>query len=492
MSTIDDIRNGRLEKLRLLKEKNIPAYPIVSNQDLTVAEAVEKFDTLVRAGKEKSLVGRVLSLRPQGAILFFHFDDGTGKFQGFMKKGEGIADDAFDLFINVVDIGDFVEVCGKFFETKRGEKTLDISSWRMLSKSLRPLPEKWNGLQDVEERFRRRYLDIISSPEVKERFIIRSKLVTEIRKYFDKAGFMEVETPILQSIAGGASAEPFKTHHNALDMDMYMRIAPELFLKQLLVAGFPKIYEIGRSFRNEGIDVTHNPEFTTIEFYEAFADAEKHRTMIEKLLRTVVKNVLGTTTVKFDENDIDFDKKFNVITFYDLLRRYALISNPESLTLEEAKLQAAQLGVKVDRGDLIHKILDNVYKKACRPKLIQPTFIIDYPTEFSPLAKHKEGTDAFIDRYQLVIGGYELVNAFSELNDPLEQQKRFEAQEKNKQLGDSEAQPNDIEYVEAMEHGMPPAGGVGMSIDRLTMILTNTKNIREVILFPTLRPRDTK
>lgn len=489
MSTIDEIRRGRLEKLQKLQARGIDAYPVVSNQDYTLAEASEKFAELSQSQKQISLVGRVMSLRPQGAIIFFTFDDGTGRFQGFMKKDEGISADLFDMFVEIVDVGDFVEVSGTFFETKRGEKTVNVSTWRMLSKSLRPLPEKWHGLQDVEERFRRRYLDVLSSPEVKNRFVVRSKIVTEIRKFFDKQGFLEVETPILQPMAGGASAEPFLTHHNALDMDMYLRIAPELYLKELLVAGFPKVYEIGRLFRNEGIDVTHNPEFTTIEFYEAFAQAKTHRVLIEKVLKTVVKNIFEKSVVEFGEHQIDFSKKFATITFMDLLKRYALIPNPESITLEEAKLKAEQLGVKVERGDLVHKILDNIYKKTCRPKLIQPTFIVDYPTIFSPLAKHKEGTNGeFIDRFQLVIGGYELVNAFSELNDPVEQKKRFMAQEKNKELGDKEAQPNDEEYVEAMEYGMPPAGGAAISIDRLAMLLTNTKNIREVILFPTLRP----
>jgi len=490
MSSIDDIRQGRLAKLKLLRDKNIEVFPIVSNQDYTNAEAVENFSKLVASEKSISLVGRVFSLRPQGAIVFFTFDDGTQSFQGFIKKDEGMSAADFDLWSEVVDVGDFVEVAGNFFETKRGEKTINVVTWRMLSKSLRPLPEKWHGLQDVEERFRKRYLDVIASPEVKKRFVIRSKLISEIRRFLDKENFLEVETPVLQAVAGGASALPFVTHHNALDIDMYLRIAPELFLKELLIAGYPKVYEIGRLFRNEGIDVTHNPEFTTIEFYESFAEAKKHRLFIEKLLRSVIKKVLDAEVVNFDGQQIDFSKKFQVISFYELLTRFALIPNPESISFEELKLRAEQLGVRVEAGDLTHKILDNIYKKTCRPKLIQPTFIIDYPTIFSPLAKHKEGTTEFIDRFQLVVGGYELVNAFSELNDPLEQRSRFELQEKNRSAGDAEAQPHDEEYIEAMEYGMPPAGGVGMSIDRLCMILTDTKNIREVILFPTMRPKN--
>lgn len=491
MASIDDIRGNRINKLSQLKEKGMEAYPSESHQDQTLAEVNENFSKLSKSKSKKpiSLVGRVLSLRPQGAIIFFTFDDGTAKFQGFLKKGEHIADEDYDSFGNLVDIGDFVEVSGPLFTTSRGEKSIHVAKWRMLAKSLRPLPEKWHGLQDVEERFRKRYLDLIASPEVKERFIVRSKVVSEMRKIFDKEGFLEVETPILQPVAGGASAEPFVTHHNALDIDLYLRIAPELYLKELLIGGFPKVYEIGRLFRNEGIDVTHNPEFTTIEFYESYAEAKKHRVFIEKLLKVLVKNVLKTEVVEFAENKIDFSKNFNVITFHDLLGRYALIENPGSITLEEAQLKAQQFGVRFEKSDLIHKILDNIYKKTCRPKLIQPTFIIDYPTAFSPLAKHKKGNEDFIDRFQLVIGGYELVNAFSELNDPIEQKKRFLLQEKNKELGDNEAQPNDEEYVEAMEYGMPPAGGAAISIDRLVMLLTNTKNIREVILFPTLRPK---
>ncbi len=489
MSTIDDIRNGRLAKMRALKERGIDPFPVESNQDLTNAEAVLDFASLAKAGKPKTLVGRIMSLRPQGAIVFFTFDDGTGKFQGFMKSEEGIPAQDFDLFINNVDIGDFVEVTGIFFETKRGEKTLDIRSWRMLAKGLRPLPEKWHGLQDAEERFRKRYLDLVMSPEVKERFITRSRIITEIRAVLNKENFLEVETPMLQHLAGGASAEPFKTHHNALDMDLYMRIAPELFLKKLLIGGMPKVYEVGRNFRNEGIDVTHNPEFTMLEYYEAWSDARKQMKFVEKIIKAVVKKVQDSLEVSYGEETIDFSKKFAVITYMDLLKRYALIPNPETATRDDLKLSAEQLGVKVDTSDAREKIMDNIYKKACRPKLVQPTFVVNYPADMLPLAKRLPGAPEFVDAFQLIVGGLEMVKAFSELNDPIDQLERFAAQEKNKQAGDAEAQPNDTEYVEALEHGMPPAGGVGIGIDRLVMLLTNTKNIREVILFPTLRER---
>lgn len=489
MSSIDDIRLGRLEKLKNLQKKGIEPFPVSSKQDYTVAEVIVGFSRLSKSKKPISLVGRILSLRPQGAIVFFTFDDGTGKFQGFMKKEEGISAELFDLFLNAVDVGDFVEVTGKFFETQRGEKTINASEWRMLSKSLRPLPEKWHGLQDVDERFRKRFLDTIASPEVKDRFIKRAKIISEIRKILDKENFVEVETPMLQHLAGGASAEPFKTHHNALDIDLHLRIAPELFLKKLLIGGFPKVYELGRNFRNEGIDVTHNPEFTMLEYYEAWSDAGKQMKFAEKLIKALVKKVSTSSEIDFDGTKIDFGKKFAVVSYSDLLKRYALIPNPETATLEEYKLKASQLGVVVTPADSREKIMDNIYKKVCRPKIIQPTFVINYPADALPLAKRLPGKPEFVDAFQLLIGGLEIIKAFSELNDPIDQSQRFANQEKNRKAGDAEAQPNDLEYVEALEHGMPPAGGVGIGIDRLVMLLTNTKNIREVILFPTLRPR---
>lgn len=489
MASIDDIRENRIKKLSTLKEKGIDPFPGGSKQDYTLAEVQENFEKLSKSKKSISLVGRVLSLRPQGAIMFFTFNDGTEKFQGFIKKGEHISDEEYDLFQNIVDIGDFVQVEGNLFTTQRGEKTLQVWSWSMLSKSLRPLPEKWHGLQDVEERFRKRYLDLIASPEVKSRLTIRSKIITEIRKNLDKEGFLEVETPILQELAGGASAEPFKTHYNALDADFYMRIAPELYLKKLLIGGFPKVYEIGRNFRNEGIDVTHNPEFTSLEYYESFSDSKKQMAFTEKLLKKVVSSVFGKETIEFDGQSIDFGKKFNVISYLDLLERYALLTNPGSISLEDIRLKASQQGVKFAPGDSVEKIMDSIYKKTCRPKLVQPTFIIDYPVNYLPLAKRSPKNPKLVDAFQLVIGGLEMVKAFTELNDPIDQNERFMNQEKNKQAGDKEAQPNDKDFVEALEYGMPPAGGVGIGIDRLVMLLTNTKNIREVILFPTLRPK---
>ncbi len=490
MSTfLEDVRQARMKKLEILKEKGINPYPISSRATESLKEATEDFTKLSKKKSGLTLLGRVMSLRGQGALIFFTLNDGTGTFQGLLKKDE-LKEVDFSLWGETVDVGDFIEVKGSLFVTKRGEKTLLAKSWRMLSKSLRPLPDKWHGLQDTEERYRRRYLDILMAPEVRERFILRSKIVSEMRRFFDDNGYMEVETPILQPLAGGASAKPFKTHHNALDIDLYLRIAPELYLKELLVAGLPKVYEMGRLFRNEGIDVTHNPEFTTVEYYEAYADAESYMEFTEKIVRTVVKNIFKKGVVEYEGEKIDFGKKFARVPFLELFKTYAGMPDVAAMRPDEIALQAKKLGVDVGPGDTPAKILDAIYKKHCRPKIVQPTFLTDYPVAFSPLAKRREDDPSKIDRFQLVVAGFECVNGFSELNDPLDQRERFTEQERNKKGGDDEAQPKDEEYLEAMEYGMPPAAGSAISIDRLTMMLSNTKNIREVILFPTLRPRD--
>jgi len=488
-SFLDEVRDERIKKINALKEKGVNPYPVHVKRDFSIAELREKFDTLVTEDSKITITGRVMALRGQGGLLFLNLNDGTGTFQGLLKKDE-MDETVFQEFTDLVDLGDFVELSGTLFVTKRGEKTLNTSDWKMLSKSLRPLPDKWHGLQDVEERFRKRYLDILMSQEVRSRFEIRSKFVSELRHSLDEAGFLEVETPILQAIAGGATAEPFKTHHKALDVEMYLRIAPELYLKELLVAGFPKVYEIGRLFRNEGIDVTHNPEFTTVEFYEAYADMDKHMAFIEGVLRSIVFRLKGNYEVEFGEDQLNFEKKFAVIPYFSLFEKYAGITEAKKLSREELAERAKGLGVDVAPSDGVEKIFDAIYKKHCRPKIIQPTFIIDYTLPFSPLAKKQEMNPDLIERYQLVVGGFEVMNGFSELNDPLDQRERFSEQEKRRVAGDAEAQIKDEDYIEAMEYGMPPAGGCGMSIDRLVMILTNTKNIREVILFPTLRPKE--
>jgi lysyl-tRNA synthetase, class II len=450
VASLEEIRSARLEKLNFLKEKGINPYPAETHRDYSNLEAREKFEELESKGTIH-LAGRIMSLRAQGKIAFFDFDDGTARFQAFLKKGDPISEENFELFERGFDIGDFVEIKGKLFLTKKDEKTILAEEVRMLSKSLLPLPEKWHGLSDVEERFRRRYLDTLSNPEVKERFIKRSKIVSLVRQFYIDQGFLEVDLPNLQPLAGGATAQPFTTRHNALNMDFYLPIAQELYLKMLLAGGFEKVFEIGKRFRNEGIDTSHNPEFTMLESNEAYADARGQREFTEKLFKYVVKNLFGKMQFEYQGELIDFEPAFNVMKYPD--------------------------------------ISDEEYKRDLRPKLIQPTFIIDYPVSFNPFAKRKEDNPELIDRFQLVVAGMELVNAFSELNNPMDQKERYLEEDKKGAKGEKEISPSDLEYLEAMEYGMPPNGGIGIGIDRLVMLLTDVKNIKEVILFPTLKPK---
>lgn len=487
MSSLEEIRAARQKKLELLQARGVNSYPVSARKDATLKEASEDFTTLSKK-KELTVAGRIMALRGQGGLVFADLFDGTGKFQALLKKDETVSD-TFTLWTDTVDIGDFVEVTGALFLTKRKEKTLQVKEWRMLAKSLRSLPEKWHGLTDTEERFRRRYLDTLMNEEVRKRFELRSRMVGEIRRFYDGRGFLEVETPRLQSVAGGATALPFATHYNALDIDLYLTIAQELYLKELLVGGFSRVYEIGRKFRNEGIDVMHNPEFTMLESNEAFADARVQRAFIEDLMRHVVKKLFGKLSITYGDNEIDFAKPFAVVTFYDLLRRYALLPHPEKATKDELTLKAKQHGISVEKILAPEKMMDALYKKTARGKLIQPTFIVDYPVAMNPFAKRTENDATLIDRFQLVAGGLELVNAFSELNNPLEQAERYAEQDTRKRAGEGDISPSDKSYLEAMEYGMPPNGGIGIGIDRLAMLLTDSQNIREVIFFPTLRPK---
>lgn len=485
--SLEDIRDERIKKLEILRKSGIDPYPVSVRRDFSVAEALKNFSKLAKSGKPSHIAGRITAVRGHGGAVFFDINDGL-TIQAFIKKDE-IGDELFSLFRDTTDIGDFVELKGTFFLTKKKEKTLKVLGWKMLAKSLRPLPEKWHGLQDTEERFRKRYLDLLANEEVKKRFILRSKIISEIRSFLDKEGFLEVETPILQPLAGGALAEPFKTHHNALDSDLFLRIAPELYLKKLLVGGFSKVYELGRNFRNEGIDVTHNPEFSMLEMYEVYRDAEYLRNFTEKFLKNILKKITKKDEFQFDGNKISFTKKFSVIAYNDVLKKYALIINPEKETRDDLALKAQQFGIKTEKFEDKEKILDNIFKKLCRPKIIQPTFVVDYPAGSSPLAKRKTGSPELLDRFQLIIGGVEAVNAFSELNDPMDQRQRFEEQDKARERGEKEVSPSDEEYLEAMEYGMPPAAGLGIGIDRLAMLLSDTHNIREIILFPTLKKK---
>jgi len=451
MASIEEIRSARLDKLNFLIKKGVNPYPATAHQDVTCKEAVTRFDKLAEGKKNLSMVGRILSLRAQGKIIFFDFDDGTGRLQALLKKGEPLPAESFELFEKAFDIGDFVEVKGTFFLTKKDEKTIFAKEVRMLSKSLLPLPEKWHGLQDIEERFRKRYLDLLSNPGVKERFVTRAKIIELVRQFYLNDGYIEVDLPNLQPLAGGAAALPFKTHHNALDKDFYLPIAQELYLKELLAGGMSKVFEMGKRFRNEGVDTTHNPEFTMLESNEAYADAKSQREFIEKLFKFVVKGVFGKLQFEYQGQEINLEPSFKVMPY------------PE--------------------------VTDEEYKKELRPTLIQPTFLIDYPVSANPFAKRKEDNPNLIDRFQLVMGGLELVNAFSELNNPIDQRERYLEEDKKGKAGEKDISPSDLEYLEAMEYGMPPNGGIGIGIDRLVMLLTDVKNIKEVILFPTLKPK---
>ena len=451
MASIEEIRSSRLNKLNVLIKKGVNPYPATTNRNITSREASSSFDKLAKSGESRYMAGRIMSVRAQGKISFLDIDDGTGRFQALLKKGEPLPDESFELFEEAFDIGDFIEIKGTFFLTKKEEKTILAEEIRMLSKSLLPLPEKWHGLQDVEERFRKRYLDLLSNPGVKERFTTRAKIVELIRKFYIDAGYVEVDLPNLQPLAGGATAAPFTTHHNALDMDFFLPVAQELYLKELLVGGMEKVFEIGKRFRNEGIDTLHNPEFTMLESNEAYVDATSQREFIEKLFKFVVQGVFGKLEFEYQGQKIDLSSDFKVMKYPD--------------------------------------ISDEEYKKSIRPTLIQPTFLIDYPVSANPFAKRKEDNPNLIDRFQLVIAGIELVNAFSELNNPIDQKERYLEEDKKGKAGEKEISPSDLEYLEAMEYGMPPNGGIGIGIDRLVMLLTDVKNIKEVILFPTLKPK---
>jgi lysyl-tRNA synthetase class 2 len=492
--SLEEIKRVRLLKLHELKKKKGQVFPIKTNRDLSLSEILGSFSRFSRRRKPFSLAGRITAIRKHGGAIFCDFKDGSllksgpAKLQAYLKK-DLVGEKEFRLFEETIDVGDFVEFRGTLFLTKKREKSIKISSWTILAKSLRPLPEKWHGLTDTEERFRRRYLDLLMNDEVYFRFILRSRAIFEIRTFLNRNNFIEVETPILQPAAGGALAQPFKTHHNALDIDLFLRVAPELYLKKLLVGGYEKVYELGRNFRNEGIDATHNPEFTMLELYQSYKDANYMMSFIEQMIRTLVKKIFNSQQIKVGEKKISFKDKFSVISFYEVLKRHALINNPEKISLSDWKLKAQQFGIDVDDSDTKAKIADNIFRKICRPRLIQPVFVVGHPVEISPLAKREPTNPNIVDRFQLVIGGFELVNGFSELNDPIDQRGRFDDQERLRERGDREAFERDETFLEALEYGMPPAAGAGLGIDRLMMLFLGVNNIKEVILFPTLRPK---
>ena len=470
-------------------------YPAQAKRTHTASEALGDFAKLSRAKKEIFLVGRIRAVRGHGGSTFLNIEDGTGNIQAYLKK-DRVGVQTYDKFLDFFDIGDFVQVRGVLFKTKKGEKTLEVSDYRILAKSLLPLPEKWHGLQDEEERFRKRYLDLIFNKEVREKFEKRTRIVQELRAFLNGEGFLEVETPVLQHIYSGADAKPFTTHLNAFDLDMYLRISLELPLKRFIVGGFEKVYEIGRVFRNEGVDRQHNPDFTMLEFYWAYADYKDMMKFTEKMFGHLLKQLFGLpageagkTTIEYEGKELDFKAPWPRVEYGTLIKKYTKL-DIDSLNRDALAREAGKLGISPEAVWSKGKIVDELYKKYCRPKVWEPTFVIHHPSEMFPLAKAREENPEQAETVQLLVGGgWELVKAYSEQNDPGAQRKAFEEQEGLFRKGLEDAQRMDADFVEALEYGMPPTAGFGMGIDRLVALLTNTHSLREVILFPMMKPR---
>lgn len=492
MASIEELRDNRIKKLEALRQSGANPYPSKSERSFLIADALADFDNLSSTAKELILAGRLMSMRGQGALIFADLKDGSGNIQLLFKK-DNFSEADFEKVSGALDLGDIVEVRGILFITKRGEKTLEVKIFKMLAKGLRPIPSEFYGLSDVEERYRKRYLDTLLNSEVKDKLVKRSKIITALREFYDQKGYLEVETPILQALAGGATARPFKTHLNALDLDLHLRVAPELYLKRLLVGGFEKVYEVGRCFRNEGMDATHNPDFTMLESYSAYEDYNDLMKMTEDLMEFLVEKINPgqNLEVEYKEQKISFKAPYKTVSFVDLLKEYAGIDYDE-MSEEELFDFAEKKGVKLQKGTHKGKIGDELYKEFVRPNIIQPIFMINHPLELSPLAKKLENDKTKVERFQLVVAGIELMNGYSELNDPIDQNERFLEQEKAGKKGDEEAQKMDVDYIEALEYGMPPAAGLGIGVERLVMLLTNSQTLRESMLFPTMKPRDRK
>ncbi len=484
---LSEILRIRRAKLTDLKNEHKNPFEITSFERTAYAkQVVDRFEEL--DGKEVTLAGRIMSWRDMGKANFIDIRDASGRIQVYVKVDD-IGEESYADF-KKWDIGDIVGVKGVVFRTRRGEISVHAYGLTLLSKSLLPLPEKWHGLKDTEMRYRQRYVDLIGNAEVMDAFVKRSLIIKEIRAFLDGLGFLEVETPVLQTIAGGAAARPFITHHNALDIGLFMRISLELHLKRLIVGGFDKVYEIGRVFRNEGISVRHNPEFTLLELYEAYTDFHGMMNLTENLFRTAAQKVLGTAKISYGDIEIDLDKPFERLTMVEAVKKYANVDFSQIKTAEEAKALADKHHIAYEKRHKRGDILNLFFETYCEEHLIQPTFITEHPVEISPLAKRKPGDPDYTERFELFIIGREHANAFSELNDPIDQRGRFEAQAQLKAQGDDEANDMDEDFLTALEYGMPPTGGLGIGVDRLIMLLTNSASIRDVLLFPTMRPRD--
>ena len=482
---LSEVLRIRRDKLKELIDEGNNPYEIMkydrSAMSCDILDNFEKYED-----KEVSVAGRLMSKRVMGKASFCHIADRDGLIQGYVAR-DIIGEEPYKKF-KKMDIGDIVGVKGTVFKTKTGETSIHVTEMTLLSKSLQPLPEKWHGLKDTDLRYRQRYVDLIVNPDVKKTFMLRSLINKEIRAFLDNRGYLEVETPVLNTISGGASARPFITYHNTLGIDMYLRIATELNLKRLIVGGLEKVYEIGRIFRNEGMDIKHNPEFTTIELYEAFTDYKGMMELTEDMISTVAEKVLGTTLVSYQGKEIELKKGWERITMMDSVKKYAGVDFTTVMTSEDAIALAASVGVEVEPGKSVGEAMYEVFDEKVESQLIQPTFILDYPVEVSPLAKRIPGNPQYTERFEFFINGTEFGNAFSELNDPIDQKERFEKQVEARENGDEEAGMMDTDYINALEYGMPPTGGLGIGIDRLVMLLTDSYSIRDVILFPTMKP----
>lgn len=484
---INELLKVRHNKLSELKEQDKDPFQImkydVSHHTIKVKEDFEQLE-----GKSVSVAGRIMSKRVMGKASFCNIADKLGNIQSYVAR-DSIGEDSYKDF-KKMDVGDIVGIKGEVFKTKTGEISVHASEVTLLSKSLQILPEKFHGLKDTDVRYRQRYIDLIVNPEVKDTFIKRSAIIKEIRNYLDNQGFMEVETPTLVPMAGGATARPFTTHHNSLDEDINLRISLELYLKRLIVGGLERVYEVGRVFRNEGLSVRHNPEFTLLEIYQAYTDYYGMMDLSEGIFRTVAQNVLGTTKISYGGVDIDLGKPFERMTMVDAVKKYANVDFNEIKTLEEARKIAKEHHVEYEERHKYGEIINLFFEEFCEEHLVQPTFIMDHPTDISPLAKKKPENPNFTERFELFITKREMANAFSELNDPIDQRERFMAQEEQFAAGDEEAQHLDEDFICALEYGMPPTGGIGIGIDRLVMLMTDSAAIRDVLLFPTMKSLD--
>ena len=483
---LSELKKVRLEKMYELRSMGRDPFGQRFERNTLTKPIIEGFEQW--ENQTARVAGRIMSKRRHGKAGFAHLQDIAGRIQLYFRRDD-LGEEQYELY-KKLDIGDLVGIEGRVFRTQKGEISIHVESMVYLSKSLHPLPEKWHGLKDVELRYRQRYLDLIVNPEVKEVFIKRSQIIKEIRNYLDDKGFLEVETPMMQPIPGGATARPFITHHNALDMDLYLRVAPELYLKRLLIGGLEKVYEINRSFRNEGISTRHNPEFTMLEIYQAYADYEDMMALTEELISRVVLKVNGSMQVEFEGQVIDFSTPWKRVQMLEAIKEHTGLDFNTITDDESARQSARALGLEIDDQASRGEVINEVFEARVEEHLIQPTFVYGHPVEISPLAKRNREHPELTDRFEVFIMQREIANAFSELNDPIDQKQRFVRQAAKRAGGDAEAHMMDEDYIAAMEYGMPPAGGLGIGIDRLVMLITGSPSIRDVILFPTLRPRE--